>query len=84
VQAAITLPAGNYWIAVQNTSLVQVTLRNVSGGNPFLNGVATPAAGGALVTNALNVGSQGTSVPSSWPGGTAPISSAIAVWLQAT
>lgn len=77
------VPAGTYWIGVQNTGASGgPTLRCASGSNPFLTGNDLPGANN--LPNSWSASAQGTALPNPFPLGSVSRSGLTpALWLQA-
>jgi Collagen triple helix repeat (20 copies) len=82
-EVTLAVPAGSYWIAVQNLGAVAATMRVPSGGNPFHRGWTTPNQLSATMVNCYAQTGQGTSFPTTFPGTALPNNNAPAVWMQA-
>jgi hypothetical protein len=70
--AALAVPAGTYWVGLQNVSTTSVTLRTVTGANPWLTGIEAPTANvlwnGWGATGAGS-GAVGTAMANPFPSG---------------
>ena len=65
----LAVPAGTYWVAVQNVGGVSFGMRVVSGFNPLLPGSDTPGANAQ--TSAWQLTGQGATLPPTFPVGSA-------------
>jgi hypothetical protein len=63
--SALSIPAGTYWLAVQNTGAAACTLRTAGGMNPFLPGLDPPGTNNS--PNTWGAASQGTAFPGTFP-----------------
>ena len=81
--ASLAVPAGTYWVAVQNLGATAATMRVPGGSNPFHRGWPTaPNQLGATPINCFTQTGQGTSFPNPFPASPAPNNTAPCVWVQ--
>lgn len=83
--AALAVPAGTYWMGVQNIGAASYNLQTVNAYNPFLPGAEIqPASVASSAFNGWGVAGQGSTVPDPFPMGAVTRNYLVPmIWVQA-